>query len=128
MTSTITIQHRGGFESTLGKLRAKLDELDRANDPAEFTAALNAAASGAAPTAGLASLTAGLGRREPTATGAAAPVYAGTVAAVGTMTEAAQAHIKAARQSVAAAISDLESLLSRLDDTDTTAAAKIGAS
>lgn len=125
--STVSITHRSSFQQQVGQLRRLLSDLDKANDPAEFTAAVAAAASGAAPD-GLASLTAGLGRREPTATGAAAPVYAGTVAAVGTMTEAAQAHIKAARQSVAAAISDLESLLSRLDDTDTTAAAKIGAS
>lgn len=126
--STVSITHRGSFESALGQLRRQLQELDKVNDPTELTAAVAAAASGAAPTTGIASLTSGvLGRRESTATGGVAPVYAGTVAAVGTMVESAQAHIKAARQSVEAAITDLEQLLRGIDGADSTGVRGIGA-
>lgn len=116
--STVSITHRSSFQQQVGQLRRLLSDLDKANDPAEFTAAV-AAASGAAPTTGLASLTSGvLGRREPTATGGPAPVYAGTVAAVSAFTEAAQAHIASARESVAAAVQDLEALLRGIDGAD----------
>lgn len=125
--SQITIQHRGSFESALGQLRRQLDELDKVNDSSALTAAVAAAAAGTGPTTGLAGLTAGLGRRESTATGGVAPVYAGTVAAVGTLVVAAQAHIKAARQSVEAAITDLEQLLRGIDGADETGVRGIGA-
>ncbi len=119
--STVSITHRGGFEAGLGRLRGLLQELDKA-DPRAFTEALAAAASGTAS-----GPLRGIGAGEATATGGAAPVYQGAVDAVTVLVDDAGKHIAAARESVSAAISDLEALLRGVDGADEVGVRGIGA-
>lgn len=115
MTQTITIQDRNGMRTLLGRLRALLDELGKADDPTPFTEALAAAASGRS-TGVLGGLS---GKLEPTADGGCAPVYVDVVAAASLMTDACTEHIAVARASVLTMISDLTALLTNIDGADT---------
>lgn len=118
MTSTITIQDREGFAAQLNQLRDAAAAIKALKGGEDVMAEITAAAS----------VRQGLIRFGPASEGSSpAPVYAGTVAAMGELVGAVDSQVSAARSSLESVVADMEKLLKSVNSVDQSAAGRIGA-